>query len=227
MGQVLVFSLTSAANPTLIAAVTVMLLLPHPEKLMLGFFLGAMAMGVTIGLVIVFALKNASVLHTAKHTANPIADVVLAAIFLMIALYLATDRDKRVKAGRARRNGPKQDTGPPRWKRALDKGDPRVTFVVGALLSLPGASYLAALDGIIKLNPGTVSAILLVVLSNVIGLLLLEVPMLSFAVAPDWTPAAIDRAKRWFGLHWRTIAVNGTALIGLLLAVRGAIEFHS
>jgi Sap, sulfolipid-1-addressing protein len=227
MGQVLVFSLTSAANPTLLAAVTVMLLLPKPERLMLGFFLGAMAMSVTLGLVIVFALKDASVLHTAKHTANPIADLVLAAIFLVIALYLGTDEDKRVRQRRARHSRRKPDTGPPRWKRAIDKGDPRITFVVGALLSLPGASYLAALDGIIKLNPGTVSAILLVVLSTVIGLVLLEVPMLSFAVAPDWTPAAIDRVKRWFALHWRRITVIGTAVIGLLLVIRGVIEFLS
>jgi hypothetical protein len=227
MGQVLVFSLTSAANPTLIAAVTVMLLLPHPEKLMFGFFLGAMAMGLTVGLVVVFGLKHSSLVHTAKHTANPIADVVLAAIFIVIALYLGTDGDTRVKERRARRKAPKPDTGPPRWKRAIDKGDPRITFVVGALLSLPGASYLAALDGIIKLNPGTVGAILLVLLSNVISLALLEVPMISFAVAPDWTPAAIDRAKRWFARRWRTIAVVGTALIGLLLAIRGVIEFLS
>jgi len=227
MGQVLVFSLTSAANPTLIAAVTVMLLLPHPDRLMLGFFLGAMTMSVAVGLVIVFALKNASVVHTTKHTANPIADLVLAAIFVVIALYLGTDQDKRRKERRAPKRSPKKDTGPPRWKRAIDKGDPRITFVVGALLSLPGASYLAALDGIIKLNPGTVGAILLVLLSSVIGLILLEVPMLSFAIAPDWTPDAIGRAKRWFALHWRRIAVIGTALIGLLLVIRGVIEFIS
>ena len=227
MGQVLVFSLTSIANPTLLAAVTVMLLLPKPEKLMLGFFLGAMAMGVTVGLVIVFALKNASVLQTTKHTANPIADLAVAAIFLVISLVLGTGEDKRVQQRRARRSRKKPDTGPPRWQRAIDKGDPRITFVVGALLSLPGASYLAALDGIIKLNPGPVSAILLVLISNLIGLVLLEVPMLSFAVAPDWTPAAIDRAKRWFSLHWRRITVIGTALIGILLVIRGVIEFLS
>lgn len=227
MGQVLLFSLTSAANPTLIAAVTVMLLLPHPAKLMLGFFLGAMAMGVTVGLVIVLGLQHASVVQTAKHTANPIADIALAAIFIVIALVLGTGEDKRVGERRARRKGPKPETGPPRWKRALDKGDPRITFVVGALLSLPGASYLAALDGIIRLKVGTVSAILLVVLSNLIGLVLLEVPMVSFAVAPDWTPAAIEHAKRWFARNWRRLAVDGTALIGLLLAVRGVIEFVS
>ena len=38
-----------------------------------------------------------------------------------------------------------------------------MTFVVGAVLSFPGVSYLDALDHIHKLNPGTVPTVLLVV----------------------------------------------------------------
>jgi hypothetical protein len=33
--------------------------------------------------------------------------------------------------------------------RLLGKGDPRVTFVVGAVLTFPGVSYLDALDHIL------------------------------------------------------------------------------
>ena len=142
MGQVLVFSLTAALNPTLVAATTVMLLLPSPKKLMLGYLLGAMMTSITLGLVIVFALKSSSLVHTAKHTVNPIVDLALGAIFLVISLVLKTDQDKRLKERRAGRKGPKQDKGPPRWQRAIGKGDARITFVVGALLTLPGASYL-------------------------------------------------------------------------------------
>src|SRR5580704_17894150 len=43
------------------------------------------------------------------------------------------------------RKGPKEDKGPPRWQQALSKGSARTTFVVGALLTLPGGSYLAGL----------------------------------------------------------------------------------
>ena len=82
-----------------------MLLLPSPKKLMLGYWLGAMTMSITVGLVIVFALKNSSLVHTAKHT------------------------------------------------------------------------------------------ILLVLIVNAIALLLLELPLISFTVAPSWTPTAIERAK--------------------------------
>jgi hypothetical protein len=60
MGEIVLFALLSAVYPTLIAAATVMLLLPKPETLMLGFWLGAMTTSVTCGLVIVFALHGTS-----------------------------------------------------------------------------------------------------------------------------------------------------------------------
>ena len=61
MGTIALLSLTSALNPTLIAATTVMLLLPHPKRLMLGYLLGAFAMSIPLGLVIVFTLSSSGV----------------------------------------------------------------------------------------------------------------------------------------------------------------------
>ena len=227
MKQVLLFSLTAAFNPTLVAATTVMLLLPSPKRLMLGYLLGALLTSITLGLVIVFALKDSSLVRTTKHTINPIVDLALGAIFLVISLVLKTGKDERLEQRRARRKSTKKDKGPPRWQRALGKGNAKISFAVGAVLSLPGASYLAALDGIIKLKPGTTLTILLVLMVNVIALVLLELPLIGFAVAPDWTETAVERAKSWIARHWRRIAVIGTALVGLLLVIRGVIELLS
>ena len=58
MGAVVLLAFSAAFNPTEIAAVTVMLLLRNPERLMLGYWLGAMTTGIASGLVIVFALKD-------------------------------------------------------------------------------------------------------------------------------------------------------------------------
>ena len=41
MSKIFLFSLTAALNPTLLAATTVMLLLPKPKRLLLGYLLGA------------------------------------------------------------------------------------------------------------------------------------------------------------------------------------------
>jgi hypothetical protein len=45
----------------------------------------------------------------------------------------------------------------------LGRGDPKVTFVVGAILTFPGVSYLDGLDRLHKLDPGTVQTVLLVI----------------------------------------------------------------
>jgi hypothetical protein len=218
MEQVLVFSLTAMANPSLLAAATVLLILPNPKKLMLGYLAGALMTSVTLGLVIVFALQDSGAVNTAKRTINPVLDIAAGAILLVISIVIGTGRRPRRKPKEL-----KADKAPPRWKQELSKGSPRVTFVVGALLTLPGFSYLGALTGIVKLNYSTVATVLLVLMVNVIMLALIEVPLITFAVAPDWTPRAIDRTKAWFARNAHVIAVRGTAILGTLLIVRGVI----
>ena len=58
MGAVVLLAFTAAFNPTELAGITVLLLLRNPERLMLGFWLGAMTTGIASGLVIVFALQG-------------------------------------------------------------------------------------------------------------------------------------------------------------------------
>ena len=51
----------------------------------------------------------------------------------------------------------------------------------------------------------------------------LEVPLVSFIVAPDWTPRAVERAKLWVHRHAHVFAVSGFAGIGLLLIIKGLV----
>ncbi|HUA70322.1 MAG TPA: GAP family protein [Solirubrobacteraceae bacterium] len=220
MGEVVLLSFTSAFNPTLIAVTTLMLLLPHPNRLMLGYWLGAMLTSITLGLVIVFSLKNSGIVSTSKHTLSPLADIVLGGLTLIIAAVLASGRDREYRERRAMK---KEGKPPPRWQRELRHGSPRTTFVLGAVLTLPGASYLAGLDRLTKLNYSTVVTVIIVIAFNLVMLLLLELPMIAFAVAPEWTPAAIDRAKAWAGIHGRVYAERGFAVIGVLLIIKGIV----
>lgn len=225
MGTVVLLSLTSALNPTLIAATTVMLLLPHPERLMLGYLAGALMTSITLGLVILFALPGSSTATTTQHTLSPIADLALGALLLAVAYVLATARDEPVRERRRERHRAKENgpPTPPRWQRALSKGSPRVTFLIGAALTLPGASYLAGLHALHKLNYSKPVDVLVVLGFNVVMLALLEVPLVCFVVAPDWTPGAIERAKAGVGRHWRSTVVKGLSVIGALLIIKGVV----
>ena len=91
------------------------------------------------------------------------------------------------------------------------------------LLTLPGASYLAGLDEIHKLNYSTAVTMLIVIGFNVVMLWLLELPLISFVIAPDWTPRAIERGKAWISRHAHVFTVRGLALVGSLLSIKGII----
>jgi Sap, sulfolipid-1-addressing protein len=223
MSQVILLSLTASLNPTLVAATTVMLLLEKPARLMAGYLLGAYVTSITLGLIIVFSLSNTGATNTTQNTLSPTVDIALGAIALTIAFVLSTGRDQALRERRQARKAAKPDKEPPRWQRELSKGSPRTTFVVGALLTLPGASYLAGLDQIHKLNYSTTVTVLLVIGFNVVMLWLLEVPLASFVVSPEWTPRAIDRAKAWVSGHAHTFAVRGSAAIGALLVIKGLV----
>ena len=220
MDKVVLYAFTAALNPTLVTATTVMLILPNPVRLMLGYWLGAMLVSVTLGILIVFALDGSSAVATTKNTLSPVADLVLGAVALVLALVLATERDRGPTERRARRREGKE---PPRWQRTLAKGTARTTFVIGVLLTLPGASYLLGLSNINKLDYSPPVTVLVIIGFNLIMLILLEAPLLAFAIAPEATPKAVDRAKAWAVARWRTVAVVGLCVIGGTLVVKGVI----
>jgi hypothetical protein len=223
VGQVVLLSLTASLNPTLVAATTVMLLLPSPSKLMMGYLLGAYMTSITLGFVIVFSLSNSSASNTTENTISPAVDIGLGAIALAVAFVLYTGRHERLRERRQARKAAKPDKGPPRWQRELSKGSARTTFVIGALLSLPGASYLAGLREIHKLKYSTTVTVLIVIGFNLVMMWLLEVPLACFLIAPEWTPRAIDRAKAWVSRHAHVFAVRGFAALGALLIIKGVI----
>ncbi|MBV9941483.1 MAG: GAP family protein [Solirubrobacterales bacterium] len=227
MGDVILLSLTASLNPTLVAVTTVMLLLEHPARLMGGYLLGAYITSITLGLLIVFSLSNSSATHTTENTLSPGVDIGLGAICLAVAFVIYTGRVEQTRQRRATRKAAKGPSKPPRWQRAVDKGSARITFVVGALLTLPGASYLAGLVEIHKLHYATPVTVLLVIGFNLVMMWLLEVPFLGFIVAPERTPRAIARAKLWVSRHAHVLAVRGFVAVGSLLVPKGVIGLVS
>jgi Sap, sulfolipid-1-addressing protein len=227
--DIFLLSLLSMFNPSLLAAVTVMLLLPSPKRLMFGYLLGAYTTSITLGLLIVFSLHG-STESTSKHTISPVEDIVVGLLALAIAFVLATGRDQPFQERRREKKDAKlkarEEAGKPTESlplRMLGKGDPRVTFVVGAVLSFPGVSYVDALDHIHKLNPGTVPTVLLVVGFCLMQQILLEVPLLGYVFAPGRTQDTITRFRAWMGRKGRPAAIIGAAVIGVLLIARGLI----
>ncbi len=212
-------SLTAALNPTLLAATAVILLLPRPKRLLLGYLLGAYTTSITVGLAIEYSLNGSGTVSTTKHTLSPLIDITLGLLALLVASVVGSGRIATRRKSRAA-DKPKKT---PRWQGMLSKGSARDTFVVGLLLSFPGASYLAALDEIHKQRLNAALVALTVIAVTVIMLTLLELPLIGYALAPEWTPTAVERFKSWLDRNGGRALVIGATIIGIALIVRGTI----
>lgn len=117
LAQIGLLALVSTCNPTLLAAVTVMLLLPSPKRIMFGYLLGAYTASISSGLVIVFALQGSGAVSTGENTISPAEDLVFGALAILIAFVLATDRDRSMRERKARRKKARKGRGRPPAKR--------------------------------------------------------------------------------------------------------------
>ena len=222
MSRVLLFSLTAAFNPTLFAATTLMLVLPSPKRLLLGYLCGALLTSITIGLLIVFGLGGSSSgTSTARHTVDPVVDIVFGALILIVALVVGTGRDTRRRARAERKRAAKAGQAPPRWKQALSGGTARTTFVVGAVLTLPGASYLAALNATARQDLSTVATVLTVLGINIIMLMVLEVPLVGYTVSPERTAATVTRLGARLSRDGAKIGLGLAVIVALAVLGRG------
>lgn len=223
--RILVFSLLSALNPTLLAAVTVMLLLPNPKRLMLGYLLGAYLTSITIGLLVVFELQDAASVGTTKRTLSPIEDLAIGALLIVAGVVL---KGQRMEARRERKQACKEAKGPKKKslpERLLGRGDPRITFFVGVLLSFPGASYLAALTETSKLDVADAWLVLIVIGICLLQQALLEGPIVAYTLWPEPAQRAIARFREWLARNGRRVAANLAIALGVLLLIRAVIEF--
>ena len=191
-----------------------MLLLPNPKRLMLGYLAGAVTTSVIVGIAIVEWLHHSGVVGTTKHSVAPGIDIALGVIVLLAAFVVQSGLAARAREHRAeKRAGKVKKT--PRWQEALSGGTARTTFVIGLLLSFPGASYLAALTELDKQNLGLAGDVVTILAVTAVMLVLLEVPLVCFAVAPEWTPRAIGRFKAWMGTHGGSVIVTVLTAVGL------------
>ena len=200
--DVFLLSLVAMFNPTLLAAVTVMLLMPNPKRLMLGYLLGAYTTSITLGCVIVFSLHGSSTESTSKHTVSPVEDIVVGLLLVAIAWVLRTGRDQPFQERRRRKKeaklAAKREAGKPTESlplRLLGKGDPKVTFVVGACLSFPASPTSTRWTTSTSSTREPSPTVLLVVYFCVMQQILLELPLLGYVFAPESTQDRVARFR--------------------------------
>ena len=221
MGEIFLLAVAAAFYPTLLAIVILILSRPKPVRLLAAYLAGGMLVSVGIGCAIVFALEGVG--PPGKRTADPVVDIVVGTVSILVAWTLATGRDPRParlknRRERARAAGRRRD---PWTTRALSHDSVVVAFVLGIVLDLPSVWYLVALKDISEAGHPAAVDVLLIVAFNLIMFVLIEVPLVAYLVAPERAAAAVSQFNTWLHANARRIGVVIAGGVGLYLAARG------
>src|SRR5215510_5183557 len=203
MDKIFLYSLVAAVNAALLAAVTVMLSQPNPKRLLIGYLLGGLLVSLTIGFVIVFAVHQSGATSTTQNSISPAMDIALGLILLVVAYVLRSERVER------RRERKKKE------KEGVEKGPSKVERVLGR--GSAGVAYLAALHELDDLNYGTVPTILVILGFNFMLLILLEIPLIGYVIAPERTVVAVQDFRAWLTKNGLKAGIYVAAGLGLFL----------
>jgi hypothetical protein len=224
LAEYLVLAFVSALWPTLVAVVIVALTRERPQRLLLGFLAGGLLTTITVGLVVVFLLRDSAIVNQSRSKTNPIVDFTVGVLALLVAWVARRRELRRPLQPKPKKPKKPKRQGPSRTERALERG-PLFAFLLGIALDLmPGFFYLVALKDIAEANYGPAENVVLVVVFCVLMFTLIELPILSYVVAPEKTGIWANGFNTWLRANARHLIPILALVAGILLIVRGIVS---
>jgi hypothetical protein len=215
----------SALNPKLLALDLLLIENRRPRAMFLCVLLGGMTVAVTIGLLDVLTVHADAITAQGKSSAG--VDLALGLLLLAGGALLATGRlHGRQRAPVPAATGPaekpeKKDS----WaQRALAEPRLGLAMLIGAVIGLPGASYLAALHHLVAGKYATVTQVVAVVVFVVIDFLLIIIPYAFLELRPEATKARLKRTQGWLLGHALQLIVAIALVLGAYLTISALIR---
>ncbi len=212
---ILVMAVAVSLEPFRIGMTVLMLNRPRPLLQLAAFLCGGFAMGMSVGLVVLFVLRRA--LTGSEYFTLPRVQILIGVLALVAAAALA------VKASAGRQAGPERFST--RARRLLNGPSLWVAGVAGLGIALPSVDYLAALAVILASGAAAMTQVGALLMFNVVAFALVEIPLLAYALAPGRTRSAMTALHEWIRARRRLevaalLAVVGAALLAAGLAGR-------
>jgi Sap, sulfolipid-1-addressing protein len=219
---------TAALNPKLLGIDLLLIENRRPRAMFLCLLLGGMTVALTIGLLDVLTIHADAITAQGKVSAG--VDLGLGLLLLAVGGLLATGR----LHGRRRSPVP-AGTGPPEKPDKKEKKDgwaqrvlaePRLglAMLVGAIVGLPGASYIAALHNLVAGRYSTATQVLAVVVFVVIEFLLIIIPYAFLELRPEATKARLKRVQDWLLGHALQLMASVALVLGAYLTISALIR---
>jgi hypothetical protein len=182
---------------------------PRPGLQLLAFLTGGFAMGIAVGLIVLFVFRPAL---GSAHFTLPMVQIVVGVVLLINAAVVATG----VGFGSRRFEPLATRTG-----QLLNGRSLWTAGVAGLGIALPSVDYLAVLALIVASGAAASVQVGALLLFNVVAFGFVEIPLLCFVVAPDRTRAMLSALQDWLRTRRRRALTILLAAVGCVLLVAG------
>jgi hypothetical protein len=104
--------------------------------------------------------------------------------------------------------------------------EPRLglAMLVGAVIGIPGASYLTALHDLVTGKSSTATQVAAVVIFVIIDFLLILIPFAFLELRPEATKALLKHTQDWLLSHALQLMTTIAVLLGAYLAISGLVR---
>ena len=215
----------AALNPKLLALDLLLIENRRPRAMFLSLLLGGMAVALTVGLLDVLVFRADAIKH--QRTVSAGVDLAVGLLLLAAGALLATGRlhgrrKAPVPAGGAQPGEPEKKDG---WaQRVLAEPRLGLAMLVGAVIGIPGASYLIALHDLVTGKSSTATQVIAVAVFVLIDFLLIIIPFAFLELRPEATKAVLKHTQDWLLGHAMQLMAAIALLLGAYLAVSGLVR---
>jgi Sap, sulfolipid-1-addressing protein len=206
---VLLMAVAVSLEPFRIGMTVLMLNRPTPVLQLLAFLSGGFAMGTTVGLVVLLMVRPQ--LLGSAHFTLPKVQIVIGVLVLLVAALLST----KVLSGRFERQ-----LAATRAHRLLNGRSLWFAGAAGLGIALPSIDFLAVLAVILASGAALTTQVAALLVFNVVAFALVELPLVSYLVAPERTRVLMAALHGWLRSQGRLgvsalLAAVGCVLLGV------------
>ena len=206
---VLVMALAVSVEPFRIGMTLLMLNRPRPALQLFAFLCGGFAMGMTVGLVVLFVFRRK--LLGSNHFTLPNVQILIGLLALVVAVVVAVSGRWGLRPTALARPAQQLLSGPSLV----------VAGVSGLGIALPSVDYLAALAVILASGTAALTQVAVLLMFNVVAFALVEIPLLAYLLAPEATVRWVAALHNWIRLRRRVEVAILLAAVGCVFLTVG------
>jgi Sap, sulfolipid-1-addressing protein len=205
-------ALLAALSPTALLVAAVYLGSARPRLTATFYLIGAVAMSLVTGVVLLVVLRSLHLNHANEHTPRYGLRLGLGILLLLAAIVVARRKPKPPDPDKpASGIVNKMVANPAPWS----------AFAVGLVIFAPGVTFLAALQVIATSNASDFETAVAIIIVVVINVLLVWLPIVMHIIFPNRTTRYLTAFNGWLRAHSRVILIVIFIVVGLILVGNG------